>query len=91
MKKNRQQVFSFKTDDELAALLREMPNRSEFIRNALAAALASRCPLCRGAGILTPEQQEHWRHFLSCHTLEECEECHGVHFVCRPEGREEIQ
>jgi len=91
MKKDRQQVFSFKTDGELAELLRDVPNRSEFIRNALAAAFARECPLCRGTGSLTPQQQEHWAHFLACHTLEECDECHGVHFICRTGDPEEIQ
>jgi len=85
MAKMKEQVFTFKTDRELAEKLLTMPNRSEFIRRALTAAFDQCCPLCQGAGKLTPDQQKHWRHFLSCHLLEQCEKCDALHFVCQSE------
>jgi metal-responsive CopG/Arc/MetJ family transcriptional regulator len=83
MKKER--VFTFKTDEELAMALDDVPNRSEFIRKAIEVALEKRCPLCGGAGSLTPAQHDHMQHFLTVHSLEKCEECNAVHFVCKTE------
>jgi len=45
------QIVAFKVEPELAALLDAMPNKSEFIRNAVARQLSTACPLCRGTGI----------------------------------------
>jgi hypothetical protein len=45
------QIVAFKVEPDLAALLDAMPNKSEFIRNAVARQLATSCPLCRGTGI----------------------------------------
>lgn len=84
MKKER--VFTFKTDDELAAMLESIPNKSEFIRKAIEVALENTCPLCNGTGSLTPAQHSHMEHFLTLHSLEKCEECDAVHFVCPTEG-----
>lgn len=65
--------------------MRDIPNRSEFIRGAIQTALDSACPLCRGTGTLSPEQKKHWEKFSRKHTLAECEECHAVHLVCTRE------
>jgi hypothetical protein len=62
--------------------MRHIPNRSEFIRAAILAALDSVCPLCEGTGILSPDQRKHWNQFVKNHSLEECEDCHAVHLVC---------
>jgi hypothetical protein len=78
----KERVFTFKTDDKLAELLEEMPNRSEFIRKALLTAMDHNCPLCHGSGILTLEQQKHLQHFLATHPLEKCTDCNAVHFLC---------
>ncbi len=45
------QIVAFKVEPELAALLDAMPNKSEFIRNAVARQISTACPLCRGTGI----------------------------------------
>lgn len=86
MKKNKERIFTFKTDEKLARQLEAIPNRSEFIRRALNAALEQDCPLCKGTGVFSKEQQKHWQHFLSLHTLERCDECDSVHFVCQPDA-----
>lgn len=82
MKNNKQDVISFKVDPSLAKVIRDIPNRSEFIRKALLNALDNTCPLCRGTGIITPLQKEHWREFSKTHDVEVCEDCHAVHIVC---------
>ncbi len=83
MKKER--VFTFKTDGELAGILDRIPNKSEFIRKAIEVALENKCPLCNGTGSLTPAQHNHMAHFLTLHSLEKCEDCDAVHFVCQTE------
>ena len=44
-------IVAFKVEPDLAALLDAMPNKSEFIRTAVARQLSTACPLCRGTGI----------------------------------------
>jgi hypothetical protein len=75
-------IITFKVDDSLRKAMANIPNRSEFIRAAILTALDSLCPLCKGTGILTPDQQNHWNQFVENHALEECEDCHAVHLVC---------
>ena len=81
MKKER--VFTFKTDEELAEVLDRIQNKSEFIRKAIEEALGKKCPLCSGTGSLTAAQYTHMQQFLTVHSLEKCEECDAVHFVCQ--------
>ncbi|MFN0136827.1 MAG: ribbon-helix-helix domain-containing protein [Phycisphaerae bacterium] len=82
-----QEIITFKADPSLLAALGGIRNRSEFIRNAVLAALENVCPLCRGRGILTPNQKQHWSAFIADHGLAECDDCHEWHLVCatRPE------
>src|SRR5580658_7887659 len=49
--RQHKQIVAFKVEPDLAALLDAMPNKSEFIRNAVARQLSTACPLCRGTGI----------------------------------------
>jgi hypothetical protein len=78
----KQEIVTFKVDEALAASLKRIPNRSEFIRNAILAAFENGCPLCQGTGILTPEQRDHWQHFIENHSVSKCENCNAVHLVC---------
>jgi hypothetical protein len=82
MSGNRTEIVSFKVDAALAEALRSVDNRSEFIRNAVLAAMDSACPLCRGTGVLSPKQKEHWEEFSRNHSLAECKECHEFHLRC---------
>lgn len=75
-------IVTFKVDEELASAMRAIPNRSEFIRKALKAALEDVCPLCSGSGVLDGQQRKHWQHFLEDHAVERCEECRAQHLVC---------
>jgi hypothetical protein len=78
----KEEIVTFKADEHLLAALDGMANRSAFIRNAILAALESRCPLCRGTGILNEEQREHWEEFSRRHRIVECDDCHALHLVC---------
>ncbi|HBG16538.1 MAG TPA: hypothetical protein DDW93_07125 [Firmicutes bacterium] len=83
--KKKQEVITFKVDEMLGKAMEGIPNRSEFIRSAILVALKSTCPLCRGTGILTPEQQKHWQIFAQSHTVKKCDDCHSFHLVCTAE------
>lgn len=83
--KKKSEIVTFKADPELAEALSGISNRSNFIRNAVLAALGSVCPLCAGSGILSLSQQEHWRSFTQSHRLEECHVCEQTHLVCLKE------
>lgn len=82
VKRRKAEILSFKVDDSLVEAMKGIPNRSEFIRNAILAALDSACPLCKGTGILTPNQRKHWSSFTADHAIRECSECNELHLVC---------
>ena len=48
--KSKHRIVTFKAEEELAAFLDEMPNKSDFIRKALLSALMEPCPVCQGKG-----------------------------------------
>lgn len=79
-------LITFKVDPSLAEAIDRLPNRSEFIRKAVLAALANSCPLCQGTGVLTPEQREHWETFTRSHHVERCGDCDAVHVRCERGG-----
>jgi len=81
----KQDIVTFKADQTLIDAMRSIPNRSEFIREAILAALDNSCPLCGGTGTLTPDQHRHWQTFTSQHSVTECTHCHAVHLVCTAE------
>ncbi|MFH1035662.1 MAG: ribbon-helix-helix domain-containing protein [Pseudomonadota bacterium] len=76
------EVISFKADEALLAAMKGIPNRSEFIRNAILAALDGVCPLCQGTGILSPQQKNHWQSFARHHQVQRCHSCQALHLVC---------
>ncbi|HOS98304.1 MAG TPA: CopG family transcriptional regulator [Deltaproteobacteria bacterium] len=78
----KQGVITFKVDEGLLQIIRDIPNRSEFIRCAILSALGSTCPLCNGTGILTPNQKGHWEDFCANHTVQTCSDCRERYLVC---------
>jgi hypothetical protein len=82
MPNTKAEVISFKADQALLQALEGIPNRSEFIRGAILAALDGVCPLCQGTGILTPQQKTHWQEFARHHHLQRCGHCQALHLVC---------
>jgi len=45
-------VWAFKVEEELAEFLNKLPNKSAFIRKAIATQLGMACPLCNGKGVV---------------------------------------
>jgi hypothetical protein len=82
VKKEKLDIITFKVPESLREAMKGIPNRSEFIRAAVVAALDSVCPLCRGTGVIMPNQRPHWDLFVTDHHFEECETCNAVHVVC---------
>ena len=82
MKKEKQEIITFKVPESLREAMKGIPNRSEFIRTAVLSALNSVCPLCKGTGILMPNQKIHWEQFAADHHVVECSECNAIHLVC---------
>ena len=80
--KGEYEVVTFKADRELVHAMEGVPNRSAFIRQAIMTALDARCPVCVGAGVLTPSQKTHWEDFTESHHIEQCEDCSEIHLVC---------
>ena len=63
-------VITFKVPGALRDAMKGISNRSDFIRNAVVAALYGKCPLCKGTGIITPNQRAHWDLFVNDHHFE---------------------
>lgn len=85
MANGKDEIITFKVDKNLSEAMDGIPNRSEFIRSAILAALDSKCPLCKGTGTLTPDQKNHWDTFAQHHSIQECGDCHAFHLVCEAE------
>ena len=83
MRSAKAEVVSFKAEPALLEAMKGIPNRSEFIRAAVLAALENTCPLCSGTGALTPKQRAHWNRFAESHSVVECRRCHQTHLLCR--------
>ena len=81
--KKKQEIITFKVDEDLLKVIKDIPNRSEFIRGAIMTALARVCPLCNGSGTLTPNQKSHWDDFAVEHAVKKCDDCHERFLVCQ--------
>lgn len=79
----KQETITFKVDAGLAKALDKLPNRSQFIRSAVLAALEGACPLCQGTGQLSADQKKHWDEFSNTHAVERCDDCQSVVLTCR--------
>ena len=78
-------IVTFKADESLLRAIEGLPNRSEFIRAAILAALENTCPLCKGTGLLTPNQRQHWQEFAHTHSVTKCDDCQEFHLLCEHE------
>ena len=83
--KRQPQMVTFKADESLIEAMDGIPNRSAFIRAAILAALDSACPLCRGTGVLSPNQKRHWEEFTRNHSMVTCHDCQERRLVCAAE------
>jgi hypothetical protein len=84
MKNKKHEIITFKADADLLEALKGIPNRSEFIRNSILAALENICPFCNGAGFLTQHQKAYLEEFFEDHALEACDQCADgeAHLTC---------
>jgi hypothetical protein len=80
--RRKEEVITFKVNEELAGALAGMRNKSDFIRRAVLAALGNTCPVCSGTGSLTVSQMRHWEEFTTRHHMESCDECKETYLVC---------
>jgi hypothetical protein len=81
--KKKQDIITFKVDSDLLEAIKAIPNRSEFIREAITSALGFICPLCNGTGMLNQNQKRHWEEFATNHSIKRCKECHESMLVCQ--------
>ena len=68
-------VVAFKVEKELADLLNKLPNKSAFIRKAIASQLGVACPLCKGQGVLPRGVHDHFAPLLAQFSSRSCDGC----------------
>src|SRR5262249_46395826 len=68
-------VVAFKVEEELAEFLNKLPNKSAFIRKAIAAQLGMACPLCDGLGVVPRGVHDHYAPLVSRFNSRLCEGC----------------
>src|SRR5918911_609289 len=69
------EVVAFKVEEELADLLNKLPNKSAFIRKAIAAQLGMACPLCNGKGVVPRGVHDHYASLLREFNHRNCDGC----------------
>jgi hypothetical protein len=78
-------VVAFKVESELADLLNKLPNKSAFIRKAIAAQLGVACPLCNGKGVVPRGIHDHYAPLLEKNRTHSCDGCgHDVNLPLEP-------
>ncbi len=68
-------LVAFKVEQELARVLDQLPNKSDFIRRAIIAQLNMACPLCEGTGVLPRGLHDHYVAHLREIAQRNCERC----------------
>ena len=74
-KSPKPEVVAFKVEKELADLLNKLPNKSAFIRKAIAAQLGVACPLCNGKGVVPRGVHDHIAPLLHKLDSRSCDGC----------------
>ena len=68
-------VVAFKVEEELAGFLNKLPNKSAFIRKAIAAQLGMACPLCNGKGVVPRGVHDHYAPLVAKFSHRHCDGC----------------
>ena len=68
-------VVAFKVEAELAEFLNKLPNKSAFIRKAIAAHMGMECPLCNGKGVVPRGVHDHYAGLLARFNSRDCDGC----------------
>ncbi|HLX65052.1 MAG TPA: hypothetical protein VKX17_27525 [Planctomycetota bacterium] len=71
----KQRIVTFKAEEDLAAFLDSMPNKSDFIRKALLAALMEPCPVCHGKGSVPRSLRADLQKIFDKHEFVPCSFC----------------
>ena len=79
-------VVAFKVEKELAELLNKLPNKSAFIRKAIAAQMGMACPLCNGKGVVPRGLHDHYAPLLAKLNSRSCDGCGDKLPLPRDEG-----
>src|SRR6202162_2995636 len=74
-KPGKTEVVAFKIEEELAEFLNKLPNKSAFIRKAIAAQLGAACPLCQGKGVVPRGVHDHYAPLLTRFQHKNCDGC----------------
>lgn len=74
-KHQKNEVVAFKVEAELAEFLNKLPNRSEFIRKAIAAQMSTSCPLCKGSGQVSRAAHDRYEALLADWNRRQCDGC----------------
>ncbi len=77
-KKPKTAVVAFKIESELAEFLNQLPNKSAFIRKAIAAQMSIACPLCNGSGQVSRWAHDHYAPLLANWNARTCDGCGGT-------------
>ena len=68
-------VVAFKVEEDLAEFLNKLPNKSAFIRKAIAAQLGMACPLCNGKGVVPRGVHDHYKPLIQEMNHRHCDGC----------------
>jgi hypothetical protein len=79
-------VVAFKVEEELAEFLNKLPNKSAFIRKAIAAQLGMACPLCNGKGVVPRGVHDHYAPLVAKFRRRHCDGCGNNLTLPRDQG-----
>jgi len=68
-------IVAFKVEEELAEFLNQLPNKSAFIRKAIAAMMSMACPLCNGSGQVSRWTHNHYLPLIAQWNHQKCQGC----------------
>ena len=74
-KQGKTAIVAFKVEEDLADFLNQLPNKSAFIRKAIAAQMSMACPLCHGSGQVTRWVHDHFLPLLKNLAARKCDGC----------------
>src|SRR5262245_48244368 len=74
-KAQKSAVVAFKVEEELADFLNQLPNKSAFIRKAIAAQMSMACPVCHGSGQVSRWVHDHFVPLLQTLSGRKCDGC----------------
>lgn len=74
-KTQKTKIVAFKVEEDLAAFLDKLKNKSEFIRKAILAQFSMECPLCSGTGVVPRGIHDHYKPVIATQNKHPCSRC----------------